>query len=72
MKPQSIFGIMLLIAAAVLLFVATDASHSIADQFSNLFTGHFTERTTWLFGAGVVSAMLGVFMLFSGTRTRRA
>jgi hypothetical protein len=71
MRPQRMYGIVLLIAAAVLLYVATNASHSFSDQVSNVFTGHFTERTTWLFGGGIAAALIGIYMVLGGARARR-
>ena len=72
MNSKRFFGIILLVVAAILLFLANDASQSFSDRFSNLFTGRFTERTTWMFAAGIVSAMVGLFMLFTRMKARRA
>ena len=63
-------GIILLIGAAVLFYLATKASHSFTDQVSNVFTGHFTERTTWMFGGAIVAALLGLYMMVAGSRRR--
>jgi hypothetical protein len=72
MKPKRLLGIVFLIAAAVLLFFATDASHSLSDHVSNLFTGHFTDRTTWLFGGAMACGVLGVFMVLNGAKAGNA
>lgn len=68
MRPQRLFGIVMLIAGAILLFLATNASHSFSDQVSRLFTGHFTDRTTWLFAGGIVAALVGVYMVLGNAR----
>lgn len=64
-------GIVLLIAAAVLFYMATNASHSFSDQVSNVFTGRFTERTTWMFGGAIAAGLLGAFVLIVGPSSRR-
>jgi uncharacterized protein DUF3185 len=71
MKPQRLLGIVFLVAGAILLFLATDASHSLSDHVNNVFTGAFTDRTTWLFGGGIACALLGVFMVLAGAKARR-
>lgn len=68
MRPQRLYGIVMLIAAAILLFLATNASHSFSDQVSRLLTGHFTDRTTWLFAGGIVAALVGVYMVLGNGR----
>lgn len=68
---QRSLGVILLIAAAVLVFLATNASHSFADQVSNVFTGRFTERTTWMFGGAILAAMAGMYLLLVGVKGRR-
>jgi len=71
MKRQHLFGIVFLIAAAILLYLATDVQ-SLSEQMGNVFAGRFGERTTQLFGAGVASAMIGVFLMVTTSRARRA
>ena len=62
-------AIMLLILAALLAFLATDASHSFAGQFNNVLSGRFAERTTWMFAGAIASAVLGLYLLlFAGKK----
>ena len=72
MTPQRIFGLVLLIVGAMLFFFGLNASHSIADQVSNVFTGRFTDRTTWYILGGIVAAISGAAMLFVGSRNARS
>ena len=73
MNPQRIFGIVLLVVGVVLVVMGRDASHSMADQVSNTFSGRFTERTTWYIIGGIALALMGLLMaLFGGGRRRMA
>jgi uncharacterized membrane protein YidH (DUF202 family) len=66
MSPQRIVGIVLLIVGVIALVMGMNASHSVADQVSNTFTGKFTEATTWYILGGIAAAIVGVLMvLFS-------
>jgi hypothetical protein len=47
MSQVRIFGIVLLVVGAVVLAVGMNASHSVADQVSDTFTGRFTSTTAW-------------------------
>jgi hypothetical protein len=69
MNPQRIGGIILLVAGIILLIVGLNASHSVADRWSNFFTGHFTDATVWYIVGGVVSAVGGVVLVLFGGRT---
>jgi hypothetical protein len=71
MKPQRLLGIVFLIAAAILLLLATDVS-SLPDQVRRVFSGDFTDRRTWLFAGGIASALLGSFLVLGSARVRRA
>jgi len=71
MKPQRLLGIVFLIAAAILLLLATDVS-SLPDQVRRVFTGDFTDRTTWVFTGGIASVLLGSFLVLGSARVRRA
>jgi len=70
MNPQRIGGIVLLAAGVVLFVVGMNASHSVADRWSNFFSGHFTDATVWYIVGGVVAAVAGLLMLvFNGRET---
>ncbi|MDB5300114.1 MAG: hypothetical protein JWO87_1777, partial [Phycisphaerales bacterium] len=45
-----------------------NASHSVADQVSNTFTGRFTQATTWYILGGIAMALFGLLLTFSGFR----
>jgi hypothetical protein len=48
------------------------ASHSIADQVSNSFTGRFTQATTWYILGGAATSLLGLLMVLIGPSGRNA
>ena len=68
MSPQRILGVLVLIGGVVLLVVGMNASHSMADQVSNTFTGRFTDHTTWYIIGGIVVGLFGLSMVLFGTR----
>lgn len=72
MSPQRIFGIVLLVVGVILLVTGMNASHSVSDRWSNFFTGHFTDTTTWYIVGGVVAGLAGLSMMFVGPRGRSA
>jgi LPXTG-motif cell wall-anchored protein len=72
MKPQLILGIALLALGAVLLVIGMNSSHSFVDQLSNTFTGRFTDNTTWYIAGGLVTAIVGLSLLFLGSRSKNA
>jgi len=72
MTPQRFLGVLLLIGGVVLLVVGMNASHSMADQVSNTFTGRFTDHTTWYIIGGIVAGSAGLFMLLFGPRGTNA
>lgn len=72
MKPQIIFGVVLLIVGLGLLIVGINASHSVADQVSNTFLGRFTHATTWYILGGLGLGAIGLFMLVTNWFTKRA
>ncbi len=70
MNPQRIGGIVLLAAGATLFIIGMNASHSVADRWSNFFTGHFTDSTMWYIVGGVVAVASGLgLVLFGGRRS---
>jgi len=63
MTPQRIIGLILLIVGIGLLIVGMNASHSLTDQVSNTFSGHFTDQTTWYILGGIALGAVGAVML---------
>jgi uncharacterized membrane protein YdcZ (DUF606 family) len=72
MNPQRILGVVLVVVGVILLSVGINASHSLADQVSNTFTGRFTQATTWYVVGGIASALLGVLMVLVDLRRKTA
>ena len=72
MNPQRIVGVVLVVVRVILLSVGINASHSLADQVSNTFTGRFTQATTWYVVGGIASALLGVLMVLVDLRRKTA
>ena len=71
MSPQRIIGVVLLIAGVILLIVGMNASHSLADQVSNTFTGRFTRETAvYIIGGGMVAVLGLMLVLFGVGRTK--
>jgi hypothetical protein len=67
MNNQRIIGIAMLVAGVVLFFMGMNASDSLADRWSNFFTGHFTDATVWYLVGGAALAAVGLILL-SGRR----
>ena len=72
MSPQRIIGAAVLVVGIVLLIVGLNASHSVADQVSDTFTGRFTQATTWYIIGGIAAGVLGVLMVAFGGRWSRS
>ena len=72
MSPQRILGIILLVVGAIVLMVGMNASHSVADQVSNSFTGRFTRDTMWYLIGGGAAALFGLLLVVAGGGGRRA
>jgi hypothetical protein len=72
MNSQRILGVVLLVAGVVLLILGMNASHSVADQVSNTFTGRFTQATTWYILGGGASALFGLLLVLFGSRSANA
>lgn len=70
MSMQRIAGIVLLVVGVILFVVGVNASNSFADQWSEFFTGHFTDATTWYMIGGIASAIVGIILLAVGGRVR--
>lgn len=72
MSPYRIVGIVLLVIGAVLLVVGVNASDSVADRVSDLFTGKWTDSTAWYIYGGVAVGLLGLLLAVFGRLGRRA
>lgn len=70
MGSQRLTGVVLLVVGVVLLTLGLRATDSVADRFSNFFTGHFTEATVWYIIGGVLAGVAGLGMLVAGSRNR--
>lgn len=68
MTPQRIGGMVLLAAGVVLFIIGMNATDSFADEFSNFFTGEYTDSTMWYLVGGGASTLAGVLMLSLGGR----
>jgi hypothetical protein len=71
MKPQLIFGLVLLVVGVGLFIFGINASHSLADQVSNTFFGRFTHATTWYILGGLGIAVVGLYLLVTNWFIRR-
>jgi len=72
MSPQRIAGIVLLVVGVIVLIVGMNASHSVADQVSNSFTGRFTKDTMWYLIGGGAAALFGLLLVLGGAGGKRA
>jgi branched-subunit amino acid permease len=72
MNAKMIMGVVLLVVGVAFLIFGLNASHSVADQVSNTFTGRFTEATTWYIVGGIGSALLGLLLMVARGRGRTA
>ena len=72
MSQQRIVGIVLLVAGVIVLIAGMNASHSVADQVSNTFTGRFTKETAWYIIGGGAAALFGLLLVVTGLRGKSA
>ena len=72
MNLQRVGGIAFLVAGVILFIVGMSASRSVADRWSNFFTGHFTDATMWYIVGGVLSAVVGLMLVAFGRRMATA
>lgn len=61
----------MLVVGVNLLIVGINASHSVADQVSNTFTGRFTRETAGYIIGGGAAALLGLLMVLFGVRGKK-
>ena len=70
MNLTRILGVILLVVGTILLVLGVQASNSLADQMSNIFSGRFTQATTWQIAGGAAAAVLGLLLVMFGGRRR--
>ena len=68
LNSQRIVGIVLLVIGLALVVVGLNATDSLADRWSNFFTGHYTDTTVWYLAGGIAAAVVGVILAASGRR----
>jgi hypothetical protein len=67
---NTVLGIALLAAGALLIVLGINASNSLASDVSRFFSGSPTDRSIWLLVLGILSAGVGLFFTLKGSRTR--
>jgi len=72
MNNQRMIGMALIVLGVVLFIIGMNASHSVADRWSDFFTGHFTDNTVWYMVGGVAAAITGLVMTTAGGRRAAA
>ena len=68
MNPQRVGGLVLLVVGVVLFIVGIIASRSVADRWTNFFTGKFTDSTMWYMVGGIAAAVGGMALFALGSR----
>ncbi len=63
MSTNQILGIILLVTAAILVYLGYQASQSLGEQVHETLTGRFTDSTTWYFVFGAVAAIAGLLVM---------
>ncbi len=68
MNTQRSVGFALVVIGVILFIIGANASESFADQWSEFFTGHFTDKTVWYMVGGIGLVIVGVIMSAMGGR----
>ena len=68
MIPQRAIGMLLLVGGVILFVVGMNASDSFADQWSEFFTGNFTDSTMLYIIGGIAAAAIGLALIVFGGR----
>ena len=63
MNMRHIFGVLLLVAGAALLYFGYQSSQTLGEQVYETFAGRFTDATTWDLVAGAAASICGLVML---------
>lgn len=69
---RRVAGVVLLMAGVALFIIGMNASDSVADRWSDFFTGRFTDATVLYIIGGLAAAAVGVFLVTFGGRTAAA
>ena len=64
-------GIALIVAGVLLVIFGINASDSVGSDVSRALTGTPTDKSIWLLVSGIVSAIDGAFLTFSGKSLMR-
>ena len=70
MNTQRLAGVILIAVGVILLIVGVNASDSISDRISEMFTGRFTDATMWYILGGAAISVLGLVLLAVGWRRK--
>lgn len=65
---QRVIGGVLLVAGVILFIVGMNASDSVADRWSEFFTGRFTDATVLYIIGGIAAAAVGLMLIMLGGR----
>jgi len=65
---NTIVSIALLIIGILLIILGVSASESFSSDVSRFFTGSPTNKTVWLLIVGTVTASIGLFGMFRGSK----
>jgi uncharacterized membrane protein HdeD (DUF308 family) len=63
-------GIALLVVGVVLIIFGFNASDSFSSDVSRFFTGSPTNKAIWLLIGGIVSAIVGFFVMTRGSTAK--
>ena len=63
-------GIALLVVGIVLIIFGFNASESFSSDVSRFFTGSPTDKAMWLLIGGIVSAIVGFFVMLRGSAAK--
>lgn len=70
MTTQRVFALVLMVIGAILLVMGLNASDSMADQMSNMFTGRVTDTTTWYLVGGAAALIVGLVLVVYPSRRK--
>ena len=66
MIPVRIAGLILLVAGIVFLVLGVQATDSLLERFSDMFTGRWTDRTNFFIIGGAMGIVAGMLLAFTG------